>query len=256
MKGRTLVQLVNRLMQKMKPVTCKCRWFKCKEKFTDEERLEYFTAYWNLNSYERQRDFICAYITEGKPERIRTDEKRRKTVSMNYFFNQNRVCQSFFLNTLDIGERTVDRSLRSKRSGTFATTDKRGKHIPHNITPDSMVENIRKHIESFPVLEAHYTRKDTNRKFLGQDLNIRKMYSLYKEECKNKGKRHTSESKYRAIFCNEYNYSFYVPKKNQCATCVVYKQKDIRKKTTLEMKEEYEQHCKNKGKSTGRKAFG
>lgn len=223
----------------MKHVTCKCRWFKCKEKFTDEERLEYFTAYWNLNSYERQRDFICANITEGKPERIRTDEKRRKTVSMNYFFNQNRVCQSFFLNTLDIGERTVDRSLRSKRSGTFATTDKRGKHIPHNITPDSMVENIRKHIESFPVLEAHYTRKDTNRKFLGQDLNIRKMYSLYKEECKNKGKRHTSESKYRAIFCNEYNYSFYVPKKDQCATCVVYKQKDIRKKTTLEMKEEY-----------------
>lgn len=133
----------------------------------------------------------------------RVSRKEFERMSRAYFFDQKRVCISFFLNTLDIGERTVDRSLRSKHSGTFATTDKRGKHVPHNITPDSMVEDIPKHIESFPVHEAHYTRKDTNRKFLGQDLNIRKMYSLYKEECKNKGKRHTSESKYRAIFCSK-----------------------------------------------------
>lgn len=123
------------------------------------KRLEYFTAYWNLNSNEGQIDFICANVTEGKPERIRTEARRRKTVSRAYFIYQKRVCKSFFLNTLDIGERTVDRSLRSKRSGMFATNDKRGKHIPNNITPDSMVEDIRKHIKSFPVLEALYQQK-------------------------------------------------------------------------------------------------
>ena len=46
------------------------------------------------------------------------------------------------------------------------------------------MEVVQKHIESFPVVDGHYTRKDSNRKYLGADLNITRMYQLYLEQCK------------------------------------------------------------------------
>ena len=62
--------------------------------------------------------------------------------------------------------------MKCKSSGIFLSTDKRGKHLPHNKTPEAVINEVKSHIESFPVVEAHYTRKDTKRQFLGTDLNI------------------------------------------------------------------------------------
>ncbi|KAH3864202.1 hypothetical protein DPMN_027218 [Dreissena polymorpha] len=42
---------------------------------------------------------------------------------------------------------------------------RRGKHTPHNKTPDAIIEDVRNHIESFPTVEAHYTRQDTKRQY-------------------------------------------------------------------------------------------
>jgi hypothetical protein len=43
----------------------------------------------------------------------------------------------------------------------FKEKDKRGRHSPHNETPKEAIQFVRKHIESFPVVDPHYTRKDT-----------------------------------------------------------------------------------------------
>jgi hypothetical protein len=59
---------------------------------------------------------------------------------------------------------------------TFASFERRGKHTPHNKTPYAIIEDVRNHIESFPTVEAHYTRQDTKRRFLRSDLNISKLY--------------------------------------------------------------------------------
>jgi hypothetical protein len=45
------------------------------------------------------------------------------------------------------------------------------------------------------------------------------MDDLYVKECQQKGKRAVKHHKYREIFCNEYNLSFHVPKKDQCINC-------------------------------------
>jgi hypothetical protein len=50
------------------------------------------------------------------------------------------------------------------------------------------IERIHAHIDSFPAMESHYARKDSNQKFLSSSLNIRKMYDLYVKECQQKGK--------------------------------------------------------------------
>ena len=62
-------------------------------------------------------------------------------------------------------------------------------------------------------MESNYTRKDTNRKYISGDLTINKMYTLYREDQQNKGKRAVKTKVYRTIFCQEYNLAFHKPKK-------------------------------------------
>ena len=97
--------------------------------------------------------------------------------------------------------------------------DKRGKHTPSKETPEEDLHHVRGHIESFPITESHYTRKDTKRKYLDQKLSIAKMYALYLDHCKNHDPplKPVGEITYRRIFCKEYNLSFYHPKKDQCS---------------------------------------
>ena len=52
---------------------------------------------------------------------------------------------------------------------------------PGNKTSKADEQFVHDHIKSFPVVESHSTRKDTNRKYLAPELNIKKMYELYKE---------------------------------------------------------------------------
>ena len=95
--------------------------------------------------------------------------------------------------------------------GFIASRENSGRHIPHKKTKEMSVKIIREHIESFP-LDPHYTRRDTNRKFLGYKLNIKKMYHLYQDKCQNIKARPVSAAKYRKIFNEEYNYSFHIHK--------------------------------------------
>ena len=48
---------------------------------------------------------------------------------------------------------------KGKKKG-FA--NKRGKRTPSNKTPEEYLHHVRRHIESFPITESHYTRKDTD----------------------------------------------------------------------------------------------
>ena len=115
-------------------------------------------------------------LTGDVPSRVRTHSSKRRAISRVYHLDTKCVCKAFFQKTLAIGGRMVDTALKSLSSGTFASFDRRGKHTPHNKTPDAIIEDVRNHIESFPTVEAHYTRQDTKRRFLRSDLNISKLY--------------------------------------------------------------------------------
>ena len=70
------------------------------------------------------------------------------------------VCKNYFLATLGVSESFVHNALRNQQGGVYLGTDKRGKHEPHNKTTKNAMEVVQKHIESFPVVDGHYTRKD------------------------------------------------------------------------------------------------
>ena len=77
------------------------------------------------------------------------------------------------------------------------------------------------HIRSFPVIESHYCRSKTKRKYLESGLSINKMYQLFQEKIdKNDlALKSVSQYLYRKIFCEKFNISFFKPRKDQCAIC-------------------------------------
>ena len=121
-------------------------------------------------------------------------EKRTREMTRRYKFvvdgKSVRVCKKLFIATFGIGIKTVDYDLKRKQATDSPFKDKRGKGTYHNKTPEVDIERIHAHIDSFPAMESHYARKDSNRKFLNNSLNIRKMYDLYVKECQQKGPEH------------------------------------------------------------------
>lgn len=147
------------------------------------------------------------WISSVAPKRIRHRATRIRKRTRHFSFNVNgnyiRVYKCFYLKTLDIGEKVIESALKARRSGTFTSQDNRGRHKPANKLPEATLSHIRSHIESFPLMDPHYTCKDTHRKFLGSDLNITKMYELYKIDCGNRNITPAGALKYRKIFCED-----------------------------------------------------
>ncbi|ESO94884.1 hypothetical protein LOTGIDRAFT_175323 [Lottia gigantea] len=156
----------------------------------------------------------------------------------------NRVCKKFFLATLCVSFGPVYTALAEKgEAGNFVGEGKRGHHTPSNKTSEERLDLVRKHIESFPKIESHYTRSDTHRQYLNLDLSISKMYQLYKLYCDQLVPPKTNpveELTYRRLFCTEYNLSFFHPKKDQCMKCS--KHEILTGIDNVNFEEEYQAH--------------
>ncbi|KAI4469687.1 dna-directed rna polymerases i ii and iii subunit rpabc2 [Holotrichia oblita] len=242
-----------------KRVDCsKCR-FKCMQNLSEESRIGICKTYWQCD-YKRQKDFILNNVESHVPERRRervNNETRPRLDSKEYFFSVNsnkiRVCKDFFLKTLCICKEVVDYAFANKGElGMFTGEDNRGKKEPYNKTPAADIDKVKQHIESFPVMESHYVRKSTQRKYLDCKLNITKMHSLYLELCEKDKSKPVSILTYRRIFCNNYNLSFFVPRKDQCQLCVQYNSSSTDKKQELEDK--YRAHITRKEDCNAAKA--
>ena len=92
-------------------------------------------------------------------------------------------------------------------------------YFPKNKIPEEDLNKVREHINSFPRLQSHYTRKDTHKEYLDSALNVKKMYELYSKRYENPVEEH----KYRSVFTTEFNLDFFQPKKDQCMTCAKLK---------------------------------
>lgn len=229
-----------KLAKAPKEIDCsRCR-FKCTQ-FNEEDRAAICSTYWKLEDYCRKKDFILNNVKSHVVQRRRTrkgDGKGRKNAK-ELFFTKNsepiRVCQNFFLKTLCISNGPLNTAFKKMNEiGIFNSDDQRGTHIPSNKLPIDDVQEIKDHIESFPVTESHYTRKSSNKMYLDSKLSISKMYSLYKERCDQKKQKPASITTYKRIFGKEYNYSFFKPKKDQCALCMRYKNSTEEDRVALE----------------------
>ena len=238
-----------RASKEVQECNCMCK-YKCNELFDYETRKNIFNKYYGLADYNRQHSFICRFVKSKDT----LQGSKRKKCTLTYYLpkpqdEEIRVCKAFFLATYHISHKTVVFALKNSENGVFVGNDKRGRHIPHNKTNEALLEKVRIHINSYPVVESHYQRKSSKRKYLECGLSVPRMVEMFKV-------LHgdiISESRYRTVFSKEFNLGFHRPKKDECQTCAIHKQSEKEGTLTDEQNTEYAEHIERKNYARDRK---
>lgn len=235
-----------------KGCTEKCR-YKCHEKIKEEERKQIFNSYWSLGSHERQWDFIGINVKFFKKRQLTVDAiVSRRDYSRKYTFivdnEEVQVCKQMFTQTLSISDRVVTTVFKKLEKSHVISADARGKHNNRpNKIPEEVKKYIRMHILQFPVIESHYTRENSQRQYLQPDLSIAKMHRLYLQWIQDKIVSEPTQNatlrQYTDIF-NDFNYSFFKPKKDMCDICEKYKLATPEEKNLQQLM--YDEHQNNK----------
>lgn len=236
------------------PCPLSCR-LKCSGKVNEEERKLLFNLYWALGDHTRQWDFISKNVKMFLKKQSINQSESRRNFSRTYNFTINnqdiQVCQKMFLQTLAISDKIITNVCTKVKESPTIPSDQRGKHRnrPHAIK-DNVKKQIMEHIERFPIVDSHYTREYSKKKFLDSNLSISKMHRLFLESVENNPSVTDSRvlnvtlRQYSDIFNNEYNYAFFKPKKDMCDICEQYRLSTPEQKNNLQI--EYDEHISNK----------
>ncbi|XP_047100243.1 uncharacterized protein LOC124718660 [Schistocerca piceifrons] len=200
---------------------CTCR-YECHKHINEEQQEQVFNEFYNLGSHDLQSAFLFTMIKVVDKARsyVGQQHSRREKTRLYYLLNSNgsetRVCKRFFQNTLAVSAGRIDRVLKNKGEKATPPRDGRGKGEPGNKTPRHKVDVVKRFIEKFPAYESHYAyHKNNGRKYLGPDLNLSVMYSLYCAE----EQMPVSHFIFRKIFYENFNLSFHPPVSDSCRTC-------------------------------------
>lgn len=222
--------------RKFKEKDCSKCIYKCNDSFPLEEQSKINSFYWGLGSTKSQREMIKSLVVERPVGRKRTANLKRKCTVVYSFPSTTapialiRVCKSFFLATLSISDAVVYTVLKKTVNGCVLAPSNQGK-AKKSTEFDS--DLIKTHIQSFPMVPSHYCRKDTNYKYLSSDLNIRKMYQLFKSYCCDNNLPPAKEWLYRDIFNTEFQLKFHSPRKDICDSCFRFSQATTDEKDEL-----------------------
>lgn len=204
------------------PHECKVR--KCHEVITPEISDVLFQDYWQQGSFNKRVAYVAARIEKYGVQRKRPRDgdsmDREKSQSFKYYFDINgkrmQVCRSTFIGTLGETDRFVRGVTENKNKSVsgIAADDRRGRHTPKHALGNDQRNEVKEHIDSFPAYVSHYCRAKTQLLYLASDLNVAKMYNLYREEA------HTpvSYNTYLKEF-SKTKKKFHPPKTDGCDTC-------------------------------------
>lgn len=99
-----------------------------------------------------------------------------------------------------------------------------------------MTDSITQHIKNFIVRESHYGGKYNRRHYLPENLNIKKMYNLWKKIRKRTNLPFVVYETYRQVFQTKFNLGFGNSKKEVCSTCALSEKKLLAETDRFERK--------------------
>lgn len=229
----------------------------CHANITDEKRQEIFVRYWDLKSLTRQWDFIARLVKIGEVKRSTkdindmVDEPFRKHTYDYFLYDPStsipiKVCQLMFVDTLDIGVRTVRTVItRLITNGGKISPDKRGKNPkPSRLNP-LLISGVINHIKRYPTVDSHYCRSSTKRKYLDEKLTVAKMHRMYIAE-RHQLPHTATLRQFRDIFNTKFNLAFFQPKKDQCSKCLQWKHATEAEKSNEDFANTYYKHLADK----------
>lgn len=220
-----------RLMSHATGPDCNCKKFKCFEVTTNEERQALIKEFNLLKTFDIQNAHLAGLISvlpiANRRPRIGTGLTSNEC-SYCYKVRVVRdggsvelpVCHKGFMSIHGITNRRTQTLKKSLAMRGMAPVDGRGKHTnrPHKLSQDK-IDTICEHIKSFKARNAHYSLCDTKKKYLSEELNIKKMFELYLTQYP---QGQVSYEIYRQIFNTKFNLSFGYPRTDTCSTCDEY----------------------------------
>ncbi|CAI6370917.1 unnamed protein product [Macrosiphum euphorbiae] len=80
-----------------------------------------------------------------------------------------------------------------------------------------------------PAVPSHYCRSSTSKQYISSDFNsLNHVYRFYVEHCNMKNISPVSNAVFKNKWNTEYNICIHAPKKDKCAFCEGYKNKDTK----------------------------
>ncbi|KAE8739292.1 hypothetical protein FOCC_FOCC015215 [Frankliniella occidentalis] len=215
---------------------------KCQENISEPDRQKLFKIYYGSKSKDAQWRMISK-LAHKVPVARRTviaNSPYRKNSYKYYLTDHNGkavpVCQTMFLDTFDISMSVVYSTFKKN------SPDKRGKHGTRKRTSPIVIQSVKDHIKSFPLIESHYCREGTRKRYLQQNLSIAKMHRMYVMKV-GEGENTATIRIYRDIFNCSFNLGFHKPKKDQCSLCHRWNYLSLEKQMENEaLKKEYTEH--------------
>lgn len=207
-------------------VNCHCP-LKCSEKINKDRQNQLRQQFYEMSDWSVQTAYICAQVKVSKIKKryTKTAESRRQNSKYYYLPNADghdvRVCKVFFQGVLSLSDGRIARATNQKVDGV-PQADQRGRHSPHNKTPENDSMFVYEFIQQFQTYTSHYSRaKNPNRSYLSPELNLNKMYEMYREHCNEVRpvRNPVSQHIFRQIFNEQFNLSFHPPHKDTCKSC-------------------------------------
>ncbi|XP_046684652.1 uncharacterized protein LOC124370411 [Homalodisca vitripennis] len=230
------------------PCKSTCR-LKCYQRFTKDQREGIFSDFWREDrDWDSKRQFVVSCISSKPVARSRKKDgsKGNRAQSNKFSFQINSceeiVCKTFFLNTLAISEMFMRISQQKTSKTGMVEPDQRGKHVPGTKIKNEIIDGIKSHISKYPAYQSHYSRERTSRKYLGNHLNINKMYGLYVEECREKQVNPAKKWLFSKVFNEDFNMAFKLPDNDTCDVCDEFECRLKNKQNSEELEEISRRH--------------
>nr|CAI5848738.1 unnamed protein product [Callosobruchus analis] len=195
---------------------------------TNDEVSLFHSAFYEVAQKSAQDNFILKYVSSCPIQRRRNpNSEKQRTLSCAYYILNNSkkaipVCKETFLNILSLKKHRVDGVMkRFFTHNRFPKERRGGDHRSHKKV--HIKESIKKFIKKFKALEKHYCRGKSARQYLSSDLNIRKMYQMYIQECE--PAMACKASFFRKVFNRNFNIGFGSPQVDVCSQCLEYKER-------------------------------
>lgn len=175
--------------------------------------------FYNLN-YNEQNLFVIKYVTIREVKKRRPgkyDNNSLKLAGYDYVINGQPVCRATLLNTFSITIMRLRNIQNKMKTGDFIAHDQRGTHAnrPLAIRQEDR-DRVKAHINSFPLMENHYSRRESAKKCLNYNLSVNKMHKLFLTKYPN---NQVSYSLYRKVFIKDFNLRFGTPRSDTCKKC-------------------------------------
>ncbi|KAK6167866.1 hypothetical protein SNE40_021797 [Patella caerulea] len=225
------------------PKKCDSSKIKSCSKFSEEERQEIFSRFWDRLDWNQRKVYVNSLVQSGAVGRKTTEGNSRRNVSHEYFLRKNGerlgVCKNMFLSTLGIGEKTVYGWLKDAPNGIPNKGNTINKITARRARDNHLRENIKQYLECLPKMESHYCRSSSKKQYLEPVFNsFADLVTAYKSYCTETAVPAASHTLIKEVF-NELNLEIFSPKKDQCDVCCGYQAGNI-------SQEDYDLHITRK----------